>query len=34
MACFAQEPTPESTAAREELQTMIIMKGGVRYVTP
>ena len=34
MACFAQEPTPEFTAAREELQTMIIMKGSVRYITP
>ena len=34
MACFAQEPTPEFNAAREELQKMIIMKGGVRYITP
>ena len=33
-ACFAQDPTPEFTAALEELQTLIVMKGGVRYVTP
>ena len=34
LACFAQDPTPESTPARDELQTLIVMKGGVRYVTP
>ena len=34
MACFAQKPTPEFTAAFEELRTLIILKGGVRYVTP
>jgi len=34
MACFAQDPTPEFTAAMEELQTLIVMKGGARYVTP
>ena len=34
MACLAQKPTPEFTAAFEELRTLIILKGGVRYVTP
>ena len=33
-AVVAEKKTREFTAAWEDLQTMIIMKGGVRYVTP
>ena len=34
MACWGQEKTQEFTTAQEELQSMIVMMGGVRYVTP
>ena len=34
VACWGQEKTPEFIAAHNELKPMIIMMGGVRYVTP
>jgi len=34
VACWGQEKTPELIAAHNELKLMIIMMGGVRYVTP
>jgi hypothetical protein len=34
VTCWSQEKTPELIAAHNELKPMIIMMGGVRYVTP
>ena len=33
-SCWSQEKTEEFTAAKAELEPMVVMIGGMRYITP